>query len=140
MHFHNLVSINTLPVCTGATDLYESLNNHVLLPKGNLDTVLSSGILDDDIVNVSRHRPVACRVSVPLTDFTDNCCSFKSHVKWNKLDKCTLPLYKSELDNAFFFLYISLAFRSQKGIRQYLFENLKQHNYSLRHDSTKNEI
>ena len=101
MHYHNLVSVNTLPVCTGATDLYESLNNHILLPKERRDTVLSCEILDDDIVNVCRHRPVACRVSVPLTDFTNNYCSFKSHVKWNKLDKCTLLLYKSELNNAF---------------------------------------
>ena len=57
--------------------------------------------LADDVLNVSRNRPVVCRVSVPLANFMNNCCSFTSHVKWNKLDECTLQLYKSELNNAF---------------------------------------
>ena len=108
MKYHNLVSVNTLPICTGATasfvsygDLYESLIDHILLPRERLDTVLSCEILDDDVLNVSRHRPVVCRVSVPLANFTNNYCSFTSHVKWSKLDECILQLYKSELNNAF---------------------------------------
>ena len=54
MNYYNLVSLNTLSLCSGATSsfvsydsIYESLIDHVLLPFERLDTVSSCEILDD---------------------------------------------------------------------------------------------
>ena len=106
MHNHSMLSLNTLPTCVGATasfvsygDLYESLIDHILLPIERLDTVLSCEILDDDVLNVSRHLQVVCSVSVPSANLNTSQVQFPSHVKWEKLHDEAKHLYKSELEN-----------------------------------------
>ena len=106
MHNHSMLSLNTLPTCVGATasfvsygDLYESLIDHILLPIERLDTVLSCKILDDDVLNISRHLPVLCSVSVPPANLDTSQLQFPSHVKWDKLHDEAKHLYKSELEN-----------------------------------------
>ena len=60
MNYYNLVSLNTLSLCSGATssfvsydNIYESLIDHVLLPLERLDTVSSCEILDDHILHTN---------------------------------------------------------------------------------------
>ena len=54
-------------------------------------------IQDDDVLNVSRHRPVICSLNVPQSDlFYDD---RPSHIAWQKLDRSVLQLYESELHN-----------------------------------------
>ena len=106
MNYYNLVSLNTLSLCSGATssfvsydNIYESLIDHVLLPLERLDTVSSCEILDDHVLNTSRHRPIVCRISIPIADFEYTSLIFSSHVKWDKLDEHVLQTYKLELSN-----------------------------------------
>ncbi|MCG7876973.1 MAG: reverse transcriptase domain-containing protein, partial [Candidatus Thiodiazotropha endolucinida] len=112
MHTHNMVAINTLPTCTGADssfisygDLYESLIDHFFLPVERIDTVLSCEIMDDNVLNVSRHLPIVCCVSVPRDNLDINNFSFPSHIKWDKLTDETLHLYRMELEKRLFAKY-----------------------------------
>ena len=86
MDSFNLVSQNSLPMCSGASasfvsydDAYTSLIDHILLPVERIDTVISCKILDDHVLNVSRHRPIVCSISVPLADFI-NASNTSSHI------------------------------------------------------------
>lgn len=106
MHYHNLVSLNTLPICKGATsslisygDLYEPLIDHILFPVERVDTISSCEILEEDMLNISRHMPIVCSVSVPMTDFEGCNYTFPSHIKWDKLDEATITQYKTELES-----------------------------------------
>ncbi|MCG8112938.1 MAG: reverse transcriptase family protein [Candidatus Thiodiazotropha taylori] len=107
MHIHNLLAINTLSICTGATssfisygDRFESLIDHILVPSERLDTVLKCEILDDDVLNVSRHLPIVCSVSIPPANMVAiNSFDFPSHVKWEKLDQDIKDSYKSNLES-----------------------------------------
>ena len=72
MNYFTLTYVNTLPLTSGASTsfvsyggLYESLIDHILFPTQRLDTVAYCTIQDDDVLNVSRHRPVICCLQVP---------------------------------------------------------------------------
>ena len=85
MNYYNLVSLNTLSLCSGATssfvsydNIYESLIDHVLLPLERLDTVSSGEILDDHVLNTSRHRPIIYRISIPIADLEYTSSTFSS--------------------------------------------------------------
>ena len=54
-------------------------------------------IQDDDVLNVSRHRPVICSLNVPQSDLVYD--DRPSHIAWQKLDRSVLQLYESELNN-----------------------------------------
>ena len=69
LDYHNLMSVNSQSNCLGAFstfvsygDFYESLIDHILVPDTGLDTVSYCEILDDDVLNVSRHRPIVCEI------------------------------------------------------------------------------
>ena len=105
--YHNLVAVNTFPLCTGATasfvsygDIYESLIDHILIPDVKLDTVISCEITDDHVLNVSRHRPVVCAISTGDTCFENLNFNAELHIKLKKVDKHVLQLYKTKLDSA----------------------------------------
>ena len=107
MNYHNLVSLNTLPLCSGAAASFvsydgnhESLIDHILFPAERLDTVMSYTIIDDHVLNVSRQRPVICRITVPMVNFENQLQSYMSHVKWEKLDESALQLYQSEISKS----------------------------------------
>ena len=104
MRYFDLVSINTLPIASGAQasfvsygDLYESLIDHILIPSQRIDTVAYCKIQDDDVLNVSRHRPVICSLNIPQSDLVYD--DRPSHIAWQKLDRSVLQLYESELNN-----------------------------------------
>ena len=106
LSYHNLVAVDTLPICTGATasfvsygDAHVSLIDHILVPDVKLDTILSCEITDDHVLNVSRHRPVICVILVSgnNSESSNVCTSF--HIKWKKIDEPVLRLYRSRLDS-----------------------------------------
>ena len=107
LDYHKLIAVNTLPICTGATasfvsygNVHKSLIDHILIPDVKLDLVLSCVITDDHVLNVSRHRPVSCTLSLADMDFQTLTCSIESHIKWKNLDEVTLQLYSTKLDTA----------------------------------------
>ena len=108
LDYHNLLAVNTLPLCTGATasfvsygDAHRSLIDHILIPDVKLDSVIHCEITDDDVLNVSRHRPpVSCILSLADMDFQTLNGSNESHIKWKNLNEITLQMYSTKLDIA----------------------------------------
>ena len=107
LDYHNLIAVNTLPLCTGAEssfvsygDAQRSLIDNILIPDVKLDMVLSCEITDDHVLNVSRHRPVSCTLSLADMDFQTLNVANKSHIKWKSLNETTLQLYGTKLDIA----------------------------------------
>ena len=107
LDYHNLLAVNTLPLCTGATasfvsygDAHRSLIDHILIPDVKLDSVIHCEITDDHVLNVSRHRPVSCILSLADIDFQTLNGSNKSHIKWKNLNEITLQMYSTKLDIA----------------------------------------
>ena len=105
LHYHNLVSVNSLPNCYGATstfvsygDFYESLIDHILVQDTSLDTVSFCEIVDDDVLNVSRHRPIICEMSIPTAAFLTEKLPGVSHIKWKRITTNELQMYSSLLD------------------------------------------
>ena len=60
--------------------IYDSLIDHVLLPLERLDTISPCEILDDHVLNTSRHRQIVCRISIPVADFEYTSSTFSSDV------------------------------------------------------------
>ena len=74
---NNLISINTLEMCTGAMSTYVSYSgeqysmiDHILLPIEKYDLVTFCEILDDDALNVSNHRPICFHVKLSHAEET----------------------------------------------------------------------
>ena len=107
LDYHNLLAVSTLPLCTGATasfvsygDAHRSLIDHILIPDVKLDSVIHCEITDDHVLNVSRHRPVSCILSLADMAFQTLNGSNKSHIKWKNLNEITLQMYSTKLDIA----------------------------------------
>ena len=81
-------------------DAHRSLIDHILIPDVKLDMVLSCEITDDHVLNVSRHRPVSCTLSLADMDFQTLNVANKSHIKWKHLNGTTLQRYSTKLDTA----------------------------------------
>ncbi|MES9880824.1 MAG: reverse transcriptase family protein [Sedimenticola sp.] len=99
----NLISANTLEMCTGARSSfvsyngeYESLIDHIILPVEKQDTILTCEIADDNSLNVSNHRPVLCCVNIP--HFTD-CKPMdpSSNINWKRVKQEHIELYSYNL-------------------------------------------
>ena len=106
---NNLISVNTLDICTGAKSTFvtydgrhESLIDHILIPVEMLHYVISCEISVDDALNVSRHRPVFCRLSLPVNCYeeataqVDGTCSI---INWRKVNDENINSYKFALEN-----------------------------------------
>ena len=107
LDYHNLLAVNTLPICTGTTasfvsygDAHRSLIGNILIPDVKLDSVIHCEITDDNVLNVSRHRTVSCILSLADMDFQTLSGSNKSHIKWKNLNEITLQMYSTKLDIA----------------------------------------
>ena len=104
---NNLVSINTLELCRGA-DLtfvtydgrHESLIDHIIIPIEKLTYVSCCEIIEDEALNVSRHRPVHCVLGIPASrfDFFDNQVE-SIKINWKKINQESISSYAHELEN-----------------------------------------
>ena len=88
---NNFVSLNTLPLCTGAWSSFVSYSgehtsmiDHILVPTEKVDLVTECRILDDDALNVSNHRPVCCLILFPHAEQTDLILSVRKSVHWRR--------------------------------------------------------
>ena len=59
--------------------------------------MLSCELLEDDVLNISRHLPVVCSASIQAANLSISNFDFHSHVKWDKLDKESKGAYRSDL-------------------------------------------
>ena len=125
MDSFNLVSQNSLSMYSGASAsfvpydvAYTSLIDHILLPVERIETVISCKILDDHVLNVSRHRPIVYSISVPLADFINAPNTFSSHIKWDKLDPGILQLYSSELSSLLSSHFFKVDFNAKDKLDQ----------------------
>ena len=106
MNYFNYVSANTLPITNGAASsfvcyggMYESLIDLVLLPAERADAIVYCKILDDHVLNVSRHRPILCSIKISETYFKTS--EIQTHITWHKIDNTILHRYETELNECF---------------------------------------
>jgi hypothetical protein len=97
----NIVPVNSLSCCTGASSTFVTYDNqftstidYIFMPAEYVDTVAHCEILDDDCLNVSRHRPVLCTVNLPLAEEPcDYSLQNDSNVSWKKVTQEHIDTY-----------------------------------------------
>ena len=74
----DIFAVNTLPTCTGANhsyvsydDIYHTMIDCICIPAGVLPCVCTREIVDDNCLNVSRHRPVLVNLVLPSIQTND---------------------------------------------------------------------
>ena len=104
---NNMMSANTLQLCTGASSSYvsydgssESLIDHILFPVDNTDLVSRCEICDDDTLNVSRHRPVVCQVNIPISQPSPPDTSVDTRINWKRADDQSIDAYRLSLSSS----------------------------------------
>ena len=78
---NNLLSVNTLLLCTGASTTfvsysgeYTSLIDHILIRMEKVDLVLTCKVPDDDTLNISSHRPILMHFEIFLSNRRASIC------------------------------------------------------------------
>ena len=107
VHDNNMLSLNTSKLCTGANSTfvtyngrYKSLIDYSLIPVEKMKNVTYCEILDDSPLNVSRHRPVCCLLTLPTC--LEGYASVESvpTINWKKVDKDCVNNYQNKLQNS----------------------------------------
>lgn len=100
----NLIAVNTLPICKGATfsfvsydNRYTTLIDFICAPADFLYCVRACEILDDNCLNVSRHRPVLLSIELPHIQLSDVAEASYQHINWRKATDQNINLYKNLL-------------------------------------------
>ncbi len=108
LNINNLVSINTLDSCVGADSTFvtydgrhESLIDHIVMARDIVDTISKCEVLDDSVLNVSRHRPIVCTLKqldstgehIPRDDSVPR-------INWKKAQKEHIANYQSEISSS----------------------------------------
>ena len=103
---NNLLSVNTLPLCTGASTTfvsysgeYTSLIDHILIRMEKVDLVLTCKVPDDDALNVSSHRPILMHFEIPHVEQTGFNMSPTNPVKWRGVKLEDIDQYRKRLDD-----------------------------------------
>ena len=101
---NRMVSINTLPLCSGADATfvsydgkYRSMIDHIIIPLESVDNVKSCCILDDDCLNVSSHRPIIASMLLYVHVIHHNHSPFKPY-KWDAASNVELLNYQFDID------------------------------------------
>ncbi|KAH3826929.1 hypothetical protein DPMN_128856 [Dreissena polymorpha] len=104
-----MLAVNTLPECRGSNCTFVSYDStcrttidYICLPVETADLVLFSEIIDDDCLNVSRHRPVLLcfnvywfsSLSVPEV------CQQKTYINWKRVTREDAEHYQSLLSSS----------------------------------------
>ena len=101
---NNLISINTLRMCTGALSTFVSYTgeqlsmiDHILIPVEKVDLI---SICDDDALNVSTHRPVYCHVNLPHAEQSTMLFPSVRHcVQWRGAKSGAKTKYRESVEN-----------------------------------------
>ncbi|KAH3755743.1 hypothetical protein DPMN_190442 [Dreissena polymorpha] len=95
------IPVNCLPACNGMKStfvsydgVYESVIDYICLSSDCIDLVSHCEILDDDCLNVSRHRPVTVNINFPVSDGKFNISeeSFK-RISWKRATDAQISDY-----------------------------------------------
>ncbi|MES9879927.1 MAG: reverse transcriptase domain-containing protein, partial [Sedimenticola sp.] len=96
---NNMISVNATNLCTGAESTFvtydgrhESFIDHIIISQETLDTVKTCTILDDSVLNVSRHRPIVCDIGLPTAN-TMHSQNVTPRINWKKADITDKCLY-----------------------------------------------
>ena len=102
----NLISLTTLESCAGASSSFvsydnstESLIDHILFPVEKLLYVNQCEICDDDCLNVSRHRPIACQIRIPTFSQWSFGYEGDNSINWKMVSDETLVNYRQRLSD-----------------------------------------
>ena len=104
---NNFLSVNTLPLCTGATSTfvsysgeYTSMIDHILIQIEKIDLVSTCNVLDDDALNVSTHRPIVMHIELPYVEQIASSTAFRRRVRWRGVGHEVLDQYRDSLDQS----------------------------------------
>lgn len=96
----NLIPVNTLPSCKGAKFSYVSYDNefHTLIdficvPVEFLDCVRTCEIIDDNCLNVSRHRPVLANLLILSNNIHGETIENDTGINWRKCTQRNVDNY-----------------------------------------------
>ncbi|KAL4236428.1 hypothetical protein ACF0H5_004813 [Mactra antiquata] len=101
-----LSTVNNLDTCLSANNTFVSYDNNVescidyiLVPTEKTPCVSLAEIIDDNSLNVSRHRPIKCNFTLHgNVTRTDNTTAPWT-INWSKVSDDEIRLYQSCLDN-----------------------------------------
>jgi hypothetical protein len=98
----NMVAINALEMCTGAefsnvpyNSERETLIDHVLIPECDIERVEYCSILDDNVLNVSTHRPIV--FSLSCTFKPNECQHSENIINWRNVKSKSIENYRNWL-------------------------------------------
>ena len=102
----NLISLTTLESCAGASSSFvsydnstESLIDHILFPVEKLLYVNQCEICNDDCLNVSRHRPIACQIRILTFSQWSFGYEGDNSINWKMVSDETLINYRQRLSD-----------------------------------------
>ncbi len=88
----NIAAVNTMDLCSGANATFvtydgahSSMIDHILIGKEQMDIIRSCDIIDDeDVLVVSRHRPIVCTLGLPYMSQDSDTNVNIPRTNWNK--------------------------------------------------------
>ena len=105
---NNIFSINTSQLCAGPRSTFvtydgrhESLIDYILIPEEISRNITYCEVLDDNALNVSRHRPVFCTFELPYKAL-DNVPVYSGSImiNWRKCDQPCIDEYQNILKSS----------------------------------------
>ena len=100
----NFVAVNTLDMCSGAQNTFVSYDNrcetlidYILVPTECTDAILHCEIVDDNCLNVSRHRPVYCCLEIHTHYINAKPTDKEYGINWKKIKQSDIYYYQELL-------------------------------------------
>ncbi|XP_045157960.2 uncharacterized protein LOC123524101 [Mercenaria mercenaria] len=102
----NLVPVNSLDICSGTKSTfvtydnsYESIIDFNCIPVEMYDCVTHCEVMDDSCLNVSRHRPVLCKLEIPISATRDYIATDSENMKinWKKVSDVQVTEFQRRL-------------------------------------------
>ncbi len=81
--------------------MHRSLIDHIVMTNDRADTATKCEIMDDSVLNVSRHRPIVCTFKIPACDSSDHIprVDVIPRINWKKAQKEHIDYYQRGLSN-----------------------------------------
>ena len=92
---YSFIATNVMDCTVGAVETFESQNgsssiDYILVPSHLVENVVTSRIMDDELLNTSDHRAVLATVSLDVRAQCSEGVKVECNLKWNKLSKAEM--------------------------------------------------
>ena len=100
MNDQNMVATDTLDNTSGASSSlvsycgeWETFIDHIIIPSSYIYNVTSCSVVDDNSLNVSRHRPIICHIDIDISDTSQNSEQYIRRINWRSLKPNVIKNY-----------------------------------------------